>query len=283
MLYKKDISQLIFIYSISFIIIIYFFGLKVGFLLNPLNFSFVNIIKLIIPSIMLIVLEEVFRLYSVSSNTKHSIIILTIILLSLTFSIIRLSNYDLTDPLELFEFIGRVVISSILTNSMLTFISKNYGIMPTIFYRIIIECYTFFVPIIPDLGPYLDSVVAIVLPIIVLLRINTITIKQKLVVVRENRFAKYVFTVPLLLIIGSIIFLISGLFKFTIIAIMSNSMKPVFSRGDTVIIEKIEKEELKNLSKDDILVYKNDNKVIVHRIYRIIIDWYRHNRRSFCN
>ena len=232
---------------------------------------------------MLIVLEEVFRLYSVSSNTKHSIIILTIILLSLTFSIIRLSNYDLTDPLELFEFIGRVVISSILTNSMLTFISKNYGIMPTIFYRIIIECYTFFVPIIPDLGSYLDSVVAIVLPIIVLLRINTITIKQKLVVVRENRFAKYVFTVPLLLIIGSIIFLISGLFKFTIIAIMSNSMKPVFSRGDTVIIEKIEKEELKNLSKDDILVYKNDNKVIVHRIYRIIIDWYRHNRRSFCN
>ena len=47
------------------------------------------------------------------------------------------------------------------------------------------------------------------------------------------------------------------------IAIASNSMVPVYARGDAIIFEKIDK---KLLQDDDIIVFKKDNILVAHRI-----------------
>ena len=53
-----------------------------------------------------------------------------------------------------------------------------------------------------------------------------------------------------------------GLFKYEAIAIMSNSMHPIFSRGDIVIYKK----DLKAIKTGSIIVYNLDQKYIVHRV-----------------
>ena len=51
------------------------------------------------------------------------------------------------------------------------------------------------------------------------------------------------------------------------IAIMSNSMNPLYYKGDVVVIEKIDNQQLK---KGDIIAFYDDNKnLIVHRINNI--------------
>ena len=68
-----------------------------------------------------------------------------------------------------------------------------------------------------------------------------------------------------ILIIG-VALLVSGKIKYQLIAIGSNSMKPIFSKGDAILIEYLDSNEIKKLDIGDIIVYYSDNKIIVHRI-----------------
>ena len=64
-----------------------------------------------------------------------------------------------------------------------------------------------------------------------------------------------------------IILLVSGIFKYQIVAIASNSMKPIYEKGDAVIIEKKNPNKIKE---QDILVFKKNNTYITHRVIEII-------------
>ena len=59
-----------------------------------------------------------------------------------------------------------------------------------------------------------------------------------------------------------------GFFKYRPISIMSNSMFPVYKRGDVVIFKKVENVE--KIPKGAILIYNNGKKNIAHRISQVI-------------
>ena len=75
-----------------------------------------------------------------------------------------------------------------------------------------------------------------------------------------------VITIILLVAIG-INVLGSCRFKYAMIAIGSNSMNPVFYRGDAIIFENTNDVDRFNVG--DILVFKKDDKMVVHRIIDI--------------
>jgi len=60
-----------------------------------------------------------------------------------------------------------------------------------------------------------------------------------------------------------------GIFKYQPIAILSNSMKGSFSKGDAVVVEKIDKDDLSRIKKDDVIYYKYDGRYITHRVIEI--------------
>lgn len=61
-----------------------------------------------------------------------------------------------------------------------------------------------------------------------------------------------------------------GIFKHYAVSIGSNSMVPYINKGDVVIVEKLSEEEIDELKIDDVLIFKYNDKVLVHRIIRII-------------
>ena len=65
-----------------------------------------------------------------------------------------------------------------------------------------------------------------------------------------------------------IILLVSGVLKYKMIAIGSNSMLPTYERGDAVIYEKIE--NTNNLKIGEIVAFRKGDIVITHRIADII-------------
>ena len=62
---------------------------------------------------------------------------------------------------------------------------------------------------------------------------------------------------------------IVGCFKYQPIAVLSNSMKDYYSRGDIVIVEKISTDDIENIKEKDILYYRYGDKYITHRVYDI--------------
>ena len=66
-----------------------------------------------------------------------------------------------------------------------------------------------------------------------------------------------------------IVMLTSGYFRYYAVTIGSSSMTPTIKVGDVVIVKKLKKNELEKIEKGDILVYKHDGKLIVHRLVEI--------------
>ena len=77
----------------------------------------------------------------------------------------------------------------------------------------------------------------------------------------------YILVVLILLVLVA---LNSGIIKYQLMVIGSNSMQKFMSKGDVVLLEKLKGKELDQLKKGDILVFKYDNKIISHRIYKIV-------------
>ena len=130
------------------------------------------------------------------------------------------------------------------------------------------DIYLFVVPIIPSLGDYVNSMILISLPI--LIYISTFSMIDDANNRSEPLFNKKRFTIwdiPVTIILVTLIALISGFFPHYMIGIGSNSMQPVISKGDAVILEKIN--EKTKLKKGDIIAYSNGKLIIVHRINKI--------------
>lgn len=62
------------------------------------------------------------------------------------------------------------------------------------------------------------------------------------------------------------IVLVSGVFRYQILAIASNSMNDTFNRGDAVIIKKLKVDDINNIKVGDIIAFKKDKVLVVHRV-----------------
>ena len=157
---------------------------------------------------------------------------------------------------------------SIIKNVLMTIYDTKSDCYNSIAYRIITESYVYIVPIIPDLGPYVNSVMLIVLPTV--LSVVVFSYKNKEMDKPKNRKKRnIIFTIVvavLLLLVG----LNSGFFKYQSLVIGSNSMKNYMSKGDVVIIKKLDSNERKELKVGDIIAFKYDKKIVAHRINEIV-------------
>ena len=132
--------------------------------------------------------------------------------------------------------------------------------------------YVYYLPITPNLGYYLESVIMFLLPIV----IKTILMKiyivdEENVVVKKDKKIKTdrVIMAISVSIVVIVIGLCSNLFPYTIAAVRSGSMEPTINRGDAIIINKNIVKDLSKLKKGDILVFRKNNQTYTHRIVEI--------------
>ena len=76
--------------------------------------------------------------------------------------------------------------------------------------------------------------------------------------------------IPIVILLLFIVALVSGLFKYQIMAIGSGSMEPVIYRGDAIVFEKVTTEDEKNaIEEGTVIVFKHNGVYITHRITKI--------------
>jgi signal peptidase len=165
-------------------------------------------------------------------------------------------------------------------NIVLTYISQTCGIIPNLIYRILPTLTNLILPIIPDLDWYFTAMNNILLPIFTFIFLKNIQDKEEN---KEShrRYEKNKITKLITIIIPLIILIlfVAGIFKYKPTAIMSNSMHPIYDRGDVVIVEKTSKTLLNNLQKYDIIEYAIDDTLVAHRI--IHIDTYNDGTKRY--
>lgn len=253
----------ILIYVITYYLVTYLSGLIFGFVRSIYNYTVSNLIINIIPSILTIVAVEIIRGELIYKTNKDRLItVLSCIAFTLFEISVSFGAYDLTIQDNLYQFIGLLLIPSIAKNILMSIIHEKSSKYPAIIYRLAMETMEFILLIEPDFGPYIKSVLLILLPILIGLMLLGM---EKKVLSSPGRSKKNRKTYIILMVVLLLLVLLnSGLFKYQTMVIGSNSMLGYMVKGDVVLIEHTKDD--KKLDVGDVLAFKYDNKIVVHRI-----------------
>ena len=269
--YSKDIVLEIIIILIAFFLFYYLSGLLIGFAKNT-NYLTINYFySIIFPMIFYIFIKEFLRyqLLMKSSESKILIVIVCIFFIILD-NAVPFSAHSIGFNKDTFLLIALTFLPSISENILCSYLGLKVGYKPGVVYLLIMNLYKYILPIIPNSSEYLYSLIFLILPLIVLMKIKKWFTKDRTSQItfenyKKNKIELLLF-IPLTTFICVLIYVVSGYFRYYAIAVASGSMEPKISKGDVVIIDK----NYNEIKTGDVLAYKHDGKVIIHRIYRIV-------------
>lgn len=271
--YNKDIILSILIYIAIYYITTYLFGLFIGFNKNVYSSNIILILKNIVPIIILIPLSELLR-YIINSKIKDNYILLglSIFVFTLIDTTITIQASSFKNFYDTLKVIGLFVLPSLSKNYLLTYLTIKVSYKPNLVYRYLMELPRYILPIVTSFGVYIESVIYISFPIIVFIIIyNDFKKREKKNIILSSKFKKntkfiyYIVTIILITIVS----LTSGYFKYQAIVIATGSMTPNINKGDMVVIEKVAPKDAKKLKEGEVLAFKREDKIVVHRIYKI--------------
>ncbi|MBE6138943.1 MAG: signal peptidase I [Firmicutes bacterium] len=269
---KKDKIYTVIIILIIYLIIHFSLGLIFGFSYNvyqndSLKYILKNVYIFILPIIFQEYIRGVLCNYSSNSNKIRFVISILFILINLNFNSL---NSVFISGESFLKFLCLNLIPLISLELVLTYLTSIASYKISIIYKLIITIYSIFIPIVPNLNFFISGMINTSLPVIVYLIIDKYHELDISKVYQDHTKQNLLSYTPIMLIIVLIILGYSGVFKYGSIAILSNSMQPLYSKGDTIVYKKLNEEEKDNLNIGDIIVYydKNEN-TIIHRIVNI--------------
>lgn len=268
--YQKDIIINILIYSIIYYIITYLLGVFIGFNKTGYSLTFLDIMKHTLPILLMIPIAEIIRYILVTKGTVYksilAFVVIGFVMLDMT---LLASNYSN----DIIKFIIEVVMPSLAKNILLVYLTLKLGYKPGIIYRFIFELPVFILPIFPDFGLYITSLLSFLFPISLAYYVYSSLNKTKNITTTAKK-EKHPINKIMLMFLGFILIVVvaltTGYLKYFTITIGSNSMVPNINKGDVLIVEKLKDEETNKLKVKDILVFNHDGIIIVHRIVKIL-------------
>ena len=270
---KKDIFLHILYILLAYFLITYLFGILFGFTRNGYRLDLISIIKNIFPYLCIIVIREFYR-YLYCSKVKESklFLFLGLVLFVLIDVNLKIHLYDVTKGMDLIKMINLVVFPSISKNIFLAYITTISGYGNAIFYCCVMELNKFVLPIFPDFGDYLQSIINASFPLMILSSLMyKLDFKEQRRIKSSRYFHKNIkFYGIITFFLVVIVVLTSGNFMYYTLTIGSDSMTGTINKGDVAIVKKISRNDLDSLKKKkDIIVYNHDKKIVVHRLVQI--------------
>ena len=260
---KVKINNTFFIVSTIYLVIIYLIGNATNFIKN--DFSILNTIYMF----LYLIISEIFRYIFISKCTKNSNQQYIITSLFILFDTLILSNFSPNNIASIAD-IGTIIFISTIKNVLLSYTTYKYGYNSCYIYSFIITLMPIIAPIYPDLGNYINAIFMLSYSAILFYNISKPTRKEEEETI--NTYKKNVFFYlerAFLIVVVLIIFLVSGAFKYSISAIASDSMYPALKRGDAIILEKTDEDNIDTLKKGMIVAYEQDGQIVTHRILTI--------------
>lgn len=269
---SKNINIAVTIFTVLYQVIVFvLFGIIFGFSRIGYIYGIEWFLKVILPLLILIVASEILRHQLLVKSNNHILVFITMIILFALIDIfgeIRAENISTFKGI--FEIVTVIIFPAIMKNSLLNFLSFNYGYKTTIIYRLLIELPILFLPIYPTIESFFEIILGVLFPFLLLmffLRYRAAKKQKEEKIVRKPKQRKALKIIVNILFYSFIIIfvmLISGVFKYFFLAVGSGSMIPTFDVGDMPIVKKISKQN--TLKEGDVLVFRKENKVVMHRI-----------------
>ena len=253
-------------YSLTFLV-----GLFWGVYYTPYSKSLLGILRNIVLGLILIISIESIRNTLVRNYAYHKVILILTPFVCMCLELPSLvSFYTNKTTLDILSIFLYSIIPCFTKNLLLTYINYKSTVKLNVLYQVAMIIPTYIVPFLPNLGEFFYIVVNIMYPIVIglviykIVNITDFSIDNS----RSLNFSKFgskAITAVLISFIVIVLYLTSNMFRFTALAIGSNSMKGTINKGDIIIIDK----KTKNINVKDVIAFKEQGVIIVHRIIDI--------------
>lgn len=261
-------EKTILITTLFYLIINFMSGLIFGYTSNPYSNKVIPFLTNFWQIVIVIMGIEYTRSYVINENKNNKlfVILFTIIFILLEINFSKLFS-SINDREELFKYVSSTLLPLVFGNILYTYLTIKGSYKLVYIYRVIVEVTFLIVPILPNFDWFMIGIRGIIVPAIIYLVLKY-TSNYKAVRTRSNGRKKQnpLIYVPVFSIILIFVLFMAGIFIYEPIAVLSNSMNPVFYRGDVVIYRKVDNNKLKNIKKYNIIVYSKDGQAVVHRV-----------------
>lgn len=268
--HKSDYTSKMIIITLLYYLLYFYLGFIFGYTKSPYDHTIIGIIKNIIIQLLPILGIELSRNILVNKNESNKTIILITTLLLI---LIEINFYNLylsfSSREGAFKYIVQFILPIISTNLLFTYLCLIGGASLSLIYRIIELIMLLILPILPNLDWFANSSLGILIPAIYFLLFKYIITKNNTRERKKNKTNKITLIIVIILSFTLVSFML-GIFKYEPVAILSNSMHPIYDRGDVIVYEKIKDSDLKNIDKNSIIIYRIGNQMIAHRVVNVI-------------
>ena len=253
------------LYLISYFLI----GTIDGFGLNIYDTSFAGIVKNLLVLGSATILKEWVRNYLINSVQKRFVVVFgVLIILIFSFTEINLDTFSKLKTLEeWFSYISKNILPVVFFNVFMTFAAYIMGFYGTAIYAALTRFPIWVVRILPNFRWITLLLVGALLPLMFTIVLRSISRKKATRGKRQEmqQASPYSWIATAVVSVVTVWFAL-GIFPIFPTAIVSNSMKPDISRGDIVLIQKVDPGSLKE---QDVILYAMDDIQVFHRIIKI--------------
>lgn len=273
-IFKKQVTKLMTLLAFIYLGILYLLGLYFGFVKAKVVLSLFAILRFILPISVIIISSEIIRNIFLSQKIvirmKQKRIdlspIFTYIAMVLIDLIIYTEVYDLTKLDDFLTVTGFVLFASLSSNLLYNYISKRYGSRGNIIFRLITVLYIYIIPIVPDIYIFFQSFLRMLYPYLIYLIIDKLFSVNDFTISYTDKKKEIVSNTIILTVITLLIMLISCQFKYGILVVGSRSMTGSINKGDAVIFEKYEHQDI---VKGMVIIFDYNNIQTIHRVIDI--------------
>ena len=263
---KRNVTILVFIVTTIYFIGIYGIGILTGYKTTNFEYSIKGVFDSSFGLIVYIACAEFLRYIFISGNRdkKYLIVLFTIVATLIEINL-TLDFSNIGGIVSIFNLITKAILPAFAKNLLLSYLSYNLGVIPPLIYNIIMSIYMFVVPVFPNLNDYVVSLLGILLPYAIYIFASRMISEYYDQTTPEfNHRVFNVVDIVIGFIVLVLVIFISGYFRFQLIGIASGSMYPSIKKGDAVMVDK--KQKIEDLKVGDIIAYRKDDKIIIHRI-----------------
>ena len=260
----REVAMLLSVIAAVAVMLYYLTGLKFGFYRNGYGIRLEVVLKYILPIFAIIVATEIIRSII---RAQESVFADVISYLAFAFAEV-LINYSL---LQIFNFnnfmdvMGLVFFPALISNLLYHYLSKRYGALPNIAYRLITTLYVYIIPIGSRIPDSLLAFVRLCLPLAIYFFIDFLyEKKKKYALARTNKLSAAISAV-VLIAMAAVVMLISNSFQYGAYVIATESMTGELNKGDIAIYEEYNGQ---SIDEGQVVVFHQNGGKVIHRVVK---------------
>ncbi len=267
----NQIIMIMSVMGIVYLVLYYLSIFRFGYVKTGYGLKWETILKLIIPILTIIVSSEIIRF--ILQSQKSKIVTVHAYFICLIADVLICANISGINSFSTFmDVVGLTLFPGITYNLLYNYLSKRYGFVPNLIYRILTVLVFYFIPYGSGISDSLVAFINVIIPIGIYYFIDSLYERKRRYALGETsvtikRLSK-VFTAVCLVMMLSVIMLISNQFRYGAFVIATESMTGEINKGDIIIYEEYGDQVI---FEGLVIVFEKDSSVIVHRVEKIEI------------